>query len=268
MSIVSDNIKYLRKQLKLTQEQFAARIGIKRSLLGAYEEGRADPRLNNLLNMSKEFRIPVDTLISKDVRNLPLNEKSDGLDHSYSEQSTKILSITVDRDNNENIEIVPQKASAGYLNGYGDPEYLEELPKFQLPVLPKYKTYRAFEIYGDSMLPLPSGTFVIGQYVEGLHEIRNGKTYVLLTKSEGIVYKRVFNQINDNGNLFLVSDNKAYSPYQVSASDVLELWEAKAYIGLSLPEESSGTEMTLNKLTEIVIELQQEVMRLKNTEKA
>src|SRR3546814_6005241 len=44
--------------------------------------------------------------------------------------SVRVLSITVDGDDKENIELVPVKASAGYLNGYADPEYIAELPKF------------------------------------------------------------------------------------------------------------------------------------------
>lgn len=263
MTVVSKNIKYLRKQKKLTQEQFAVKIGIKRSLLGAYEEGRADPRLNNLLNMAKEFGVSVDMLISQDVSASPDGTSLVDKDRLNPGQATKVLSITVDENNKENIEIVPQKAAAGYLNGYSDPGYLQELPKFQLPILPQNRSYRAFEIQGDSMLPLPSGTIVIGLYVENLSDIRNGKTYVILSKTEGVVYKRVFNQVHDNGNLFLVSDNKVFSPYSIPASEVLEVWQATAYIGLDFPEAGRGSDMTLVKLTEIVMDLQQEVIRLK-----
>lgn len=268
MSIVSNNIKALRKQLGFTQEQFAERIGIKRSLLGAYEEGRADPRLNNLQNMAKEFGVSVDLLISKDVSNMTRQE----LQRLVEEQSKalppdeklKVLSITVDQQDRENIELVPQKAAAGYLNGYADPEYLEELPRFQLPMLPGNGTYRAFEITGDSMLPLLSGTVVIGQYVESYKDIRNGKTYVLVTSKEGVVYKRAFNYVEENGKLFLVSDNKTFSPFEVAIEDVLEIWEAKAFISLQFPDPETKVDMTMDKLTSIVLDLQQEVIKLKN----
>lgn len=264
MSIVSQNLKYLRRRSGLTQEQMAEKIGIKRSLLGAYEEGRADPRLNNLLKISDIFDIAVDNLIGVDLTQsdptaaLPTGKKN--------ESAPKVLAITVDTQDNENIEIVPQKAAAGYLNGYADPEYIEELPKFQLPVLPKNATYRAFEISGDSMLPLQPGTIVIGQYVERARDIKNGKTYVLVTHKEGVVYKRVFNYLEENGKLFLVSDNTQYSPYEISGEDILELWEAKAYISLHFPDpaENGEEQLTLKKLSGIVMELQQEIIKLKN----
>ena len=112
------------------------------------------------------------------------------------------------------------------------------------------------------MLPLESGTVVIGRYLESVADIVNGRTYVLVTGKEGIVYKRVFNYVEENGKLFLVSDNKVYSPYEIEIGDVLEVWEAKAFISVSFPEPDG--EMTLEKLTGIVIDLQQEVIKLKS----
>ena len=159
MSLVSENIKYLRKKLGLTQEQFAERIGIKRSLLGAYEEARADPRISNLINMAKVFGTSVDIMINKDVSKLSDSE----INTSQFKRGKEVLAITVDSEGKENVELVPQKAAAGYLNGYADADFIQELPKFSLPILPTNATYRAFEISGDSMLPILPGTIIIGR---------------------------------------------------------------------------------------------------------
>lgn len=70
MTIVSNNIKYLRRLNGLTQEQFARRIGIKRSLLGAYEEARANPNLENLKMIAQVFGTSVDALIKTDIRRI------------------------------------------------------------------------------------------------------------------------------------------------------------------------------------------------------
>ncbi len=259
MTLVSKNIKYLRKKSGFTQEQFSERIGIKRSLLGAYEEGRADPRLNNLLNIAKEFNLSVDTLISENVEDISVNQIG-GLSKPNQEK-LRILAITTDKEDNENIELVPQKASAGYLNGYADPEYLKELPKFQLPFLSKSGTYRAFEITGDSMLPLSPGTIIIGKYIENINDLVDNNTYVLVTGKEGVVYKRVINNTTEQGTLKLISDNKTYAPYEIEAEEVLEIWESKAFISLAFPEPDG--EFTLDRLANIVMDLQQEVIKLK-----
>jgi len=259
MSIVSNNIKFLRKREHLTQEQLAQKIGIKRSLIGAYEEGRADPRLNNLLKMSELFRVSVDTLISRDIPNLDAS-----FDKSWeNEVKTRILSITVDPGGVENIELIPQKASAGYLNGYADPEYLEELPKFRLPFLSGSGTYRAFEITGDSMLPLEQGTIIIGKYLESINDLKDNKTYILLTTSEGIVYKRVSTSSLSDGKLLLVSDNKNYPPYEIKNDDVLEIWEAVMYISKNFPAAQITEKADIEELKNMVLGLQQEVIKLK-----
>lgn len=254
MSIIAENIKFLRKKAGFTQEQFANEVGIKRSVVGAYEEARAEPRLQTLISIANVLNVVADDLISKD-----LTKGKEG----QPREKVKILSITVDQEENENVELIPQKAAAGYLNGYADPEYLSELPKFHLPMLPKNATYRAFEISGDSMLPIPSGSIVIGKYVDSFAEIKNGKTYVLLTDKEGVVYKRVFNYIDEKGSLYLVSDNKTYSAYEVAAKDVIEIWEAKAYISIEFPDPDSKNELSLDKIAGMVMDLQNEVKDMK-----
>ena len=262
MSLISENLKYLRKKKGLTQEQMAQEAGIKRSLLGAYEEGRAEPRVGTLLKFADIFGLPIEQLINTEQSE---EGKASGIKQIQSSngKGLKVLSITTDKQGKENIELVPQKAAAGYMNGYADPEYIEVLPKFQLPMLPGNATYRAFEISGDSMLPLRSGTIIIGQYVENTSSLKNGKAYVLVTRDEGIVYKRIY-RYSDNPELFcMVSDNRKYSTYDVNGNDILEIWEAKAFISMQLPDPETDETLSLQKLGEIVLDLQQEVIKLK-----
>ena len=228
---VNENIRFLRKKKGWTQEKFSKKIGIKRSLVGAYEEGRTDPRLSNLLKMCEVFSISLDNILKKDVSTLP-----EGQYLKNEDQNVKVLSITVDKIGKENIELINQKASAGYLNSYSDFEFIENLPKFQLPFLNFSGTHRAFEIKGDSMLPLTSGSIVIGKFIEDLSFVKDGKTYVLLTKEDGIIYKRV--QVLDN-TIKLISDNKEYDPYAISSYDILEIWEGIAFFSLDFPNPNN-----------------------------
>ncbi|MFC6999768.1 XRE family transcriptional regulator [Rufibacter roseus] len=251
--MLSTNLKYLRKQYNLTQVQLAEKLEIKRSLIGAYEEGRAEPKLVTLMKMAQVFQLSVDELINP---NLPNNLKAG---NSAKASNVKVLSITVDSQDRENIELVPYKASAGYLNGYADPEFMEELPKFRLPMIQAPGTYRAFEIKGDSMLPIPSGTVIVGRYVERWQEIKDGTPAIVVSLQEGIVFKRIYQQKNQPA-LRLHSDNPAYEPYEVSLEDVVELWEAKAYISTTFPM----AEISLDKLTSLVLDLQQQVHKLKS----
>jgi transcriptional regulator with XRE-family HTH domain len=257
---INENIRFLRKQQAWTQDQFAQKLLIKRSLVGAYEEGRAEPRLELLQKMAELFGTSVDKLIGTDVTLARKGEES------YS-RGKEVVIITMDSSKKENIELVPHKAAAGYLNGYADPEFVKELPKFRLPVLSQ-GTYRAFEISGDSMLPILPGTIVVGEYVDDLRHLKNGKTYVLVTKREGVVYKRVFNYLDESGKLFLVSDNRQYAPYQVDAEEVVEAWSAKAYISVQFPDVEAKNDVSVEQLAGLVLDLQKDILEIKSEKKS
>lgn len=260
MTLISNNLKFLRKRNHWTQEQCADHLGIKRSLLGAYEEGRADPPLENLLKIAEVFHLSVDELVVTDLSRIS-SQTFEGKETG--EPTLKILSITVDSNDQENIELVQQKAAAGYLNGYADPDYIESLPRFRLPMLPDGGTYRAFEISGDSMLPINPGTVIIGQYLEKLSDMKDGRTYIVVTQNEGLVYKRVYNRITEDKSLEMVSDNANYSSYRVPAGEVLEIWEARAFISSQFPDPSAKPEMSMERLAGMVLDLQNQVARLK-----
>jgi len=252
MSIISSNIKFLRKKRGLTQQQFADQVGIKRSLVGAYEEERAEPKYDLLKTIAAFFDISIDDFI-KETINEKWQPKPKG--------NLRILSISIDKDGAENIEMVPVKASAGYLNGYADPEYVAALPKFYLPMF-KQGTFRAFEIKGDSMLPLVSGTVIIGEYVENWADVKSGETYVIVSKSDGVVYKRIGNKFRENKKLKLLSDNPVYEPYEINGEDVLEIWKGKGYISTHLPEPTP--EPTMESLTAMMAQMQRSIAGLKS----
>lgn len=255
MSNISANLKYLRKKKGHTQQQFADLMEIKRSLVGAYEEDRAEPKYELLKKIAEYYELTMDEFINEVINDKWKPKlKSQG-------SNLRILSISVDHNDKENIEMVPVKASAGYLNGFSDPEYIRELPKFQLP-LPSLQqgTFRAFEIVGDSMLPIQPGSVIIGEYMDNWNDVKTGETYVIISKNEGVVYKRAGNRFKENKNLKLVSDNKMYDPYLVPADDILEIWKAKAYISSSLPDPTP--EPTIETLTNMMSQMQKSISQM------
>ncbi len=253
MANISSNLKYLRKKKGLTQQQFADSMEIKRSLVGAYEEERAEPKYELLKKFAEFYELSMDELINETI-NDKWKSKPKG-----DPANIRILSISVDSDDNENIELVPVKASAGYLNGFSDPQFISALPKFHLPMF-KQGTYRAFEINGDSMLPLQSGTIVVGEYLENWNELKPNDTYVIISKGDGLVYKRVGNKFKENKSLKLISDNPVYEPYNIAGEDVLEIWKAKAYISTSFPEPTP--EPTLETITSMMSQMQKSLKNL------
>jgi transcriptional regulator with XRE-family HTH domain len=249
MSYAGKNLRYLRKLRGWTQEEFANKLGVKRSLIGAYEEERAEPKLEVLETMSSIFKLSLDELLLQDMTAV----KGSG---NYLEQRRNMKSAG--GNNSVEIQFVPLKAAAGYLNGYADPDFLDELNTFTLPMLAPGQ-YRAFEIVGDSMMPTPSGSVIVGEKVEALDDVRNSNTYVLLSKSDGIVYKRLVKNAKPKDTLTLVSDNPVYEPYNVKSEDVLEVWKA-VYI---LQKASLVQRWDVGQLAGIVNNLQEQVAGLK-----
>jgi transcriptional regulator with XRE-family HTH domain len=253
---LGQNIKYLRKKFGLTQDQLAEKIGVTRPAIGSYEEGRASPKIQALQDLSTYFNISIDKLVNRDLS--VIGDISDQ-EAAYNEPS-RVLATVVDPDNRELISIVPAKASAGYLNGYADPEYVGSLPHFALPLpeIAKERSYRAFQVRGDSMEPIPAGAYIIGEYVTDWHSIKDGKTYVLVTRDEGVVYKRVY--LHPSGELWLKSDNPVYEPFTIHMNRLLEIWKAVGYISSILPEPDAPT---INKLSVMIHEMRKEIDGLK-----
>jgi len=251
MSKIAKNIAHLRKLRKFTQEQFADEIGIKKSRLGAYEESRSSPPIEMLIKLADYFKLPIDVLVRRD---LTLSQEIPFIEVGV---QRVLFPIVVDESNQDLIEVVGVKASAGYTEGYGDPEFIDELPKMKLPFMPPGK-FRAFPIKGDSMLPLREGAFVVGRFVDGPQQIVEGNTYILVTLTDGIVYKRVY---KDRQNLMLYSDNSFYTPYDISVKEIVEVWEFTCSINTKEFEQ----ETIENKaILQAIKELKQEVQTLRS----
>jgi len=239
MNIFASNIKLLRKRRGRTQDETAFILGMKRSTLSGYENEVAQPGIDALLAFSKYFGISVDTMLKVDLSKLSQSELSQlekGYDVFITGSKIRILTTTVDNDNNENIEVVNQKASAGYRIGYSDPEYIKILPTFHMPFLSKEKKYRTFQISGDSMLPIPDGSWVTGEFVQNWNLIRDGQPYIILTLDDGIMFKVVANRIKTNGYLTMNSLNPLYDSYNINIKDVREVWKFVHFISSAIPE--------------------------------
>lgn len=260
----SNNIKLLRTRRNKTQDIVARELGMSRSTLNSYENGSVkNPTLEALMGFSKYFKVSIDTLVKMDLGKLSgfqLAELERGHDVYITGSKLRVLATTVDSENKENVEAVPLKAKAGYKNGYADPDFIKKLPTFQLPILFNDRKYRMFQIDGDSMLPIPDQSWVIGEYVENWHDIRNGHAYILLTQDEGIVFKNVFNQLKKKKKLELHSLNTEYKPYDLDVNDVKEVWKFCNYISSEIPEPVRHKDELLG----LVEKMEEELMVIKN----
>ncbi|MBW4362020.1 XRE family transcriptional regulator [Flavobacterium taihuense] len=253
MSLFSDNIRTLRVKQKISQEKLAESLCITRGRYVKYEDGTSEAPYDILKKIAHYYHISIDLLLSVDVR------KIDSQDLLKLENNRLVLPIMVDREGENFIEVVTQKVKAGYLNGYADPEYIESLQQISLPFLGSGK-HRGFPVEGDSMPPHEDGSIIIGRYVESLGEVLDGKTYIFITKSEGMVYKRL--NKNKKNALVLESDNRLYPNYEVKASDILEIWEYECNIGRSDRKAEISEPLSVK---EMFLELKRDISEVKES---
>lgn len=232
LPIFAKNLKALRKAKGWTQQELSDRMGIKRAALGAYEEGRSEPRLANVLAMADLLGVSADAM----MRGVDPQEAQE---NRTSGQQLRVLTVPVNPETSEeHVAVVPVRAAAGYLAGYGDPDFVQMLPTFDLPIpeVSPYRTYRLFQIEGDSMLPIPSGSYILASFEPDWNHSGGMRPYVVVTRNDGIVFKRIENRLDtDQKDFRMISDNPDYPPYSVHPDEISEVWRAQAYLAFDWP---------------------------------
>jgi transcriptional regulator with XRE-family HTH domain len=258
VNYLGSNLRILRKQKNWTQADLANTLKVNRSLIGAYEEARSEPRLATLQILCHIFKVSLEDLLNK-----PLDKKAPS--KISSPGNLRILSVATEANGDELISLIPQKAAAGYTQGYADSEYIESLKAISLPLpeLQQSGTLRIFQIEGDSMLPVQPGSYIIGEFVEDWRSIKNNLSYILLTLNDGIVYKRVENELAQNNRLLLKSDNRDYKPYYLEGDQILELWLAKGVLSFQVPQEQDMRDAENNLILASLEEMRKEMQQIK-----
>lgn len=256
---IGTNLKVLRKHFGNSQEEMSSLLKLTRSSYSGYENNVAEPSLGTLVLLSDTYGISLDIILKKDLSsysennlNNLLNEETD-----LSGANLRVLTSLVNENNEELIEMIPEKARAGYSLGYSDPEYLKILPTFSLPFLSKDRKYRSFPIKGDSMPPVSEGSYVVAEYIQNWMLIKNETPCIVVTKEDGIVFKIVYNHLTENQTFMLHSTNPIYEPYEVNVKDIIEIWKFVNYISPDLPEIKLDDQQIHRSIQQIQQELKE-----------
>lgn len=170
--------------------------------------------------------------------------------------------VVVDDDDNDRIPLVSVKAQAGYLEGYDDSNYIEELPTYSLPEM-RNGTYRMFQVSGFSMYPtLQDGSYVIGKFVEDWEWLGDNRVCVVVTERDGVIVKRVTNRAREKGFLYCKSDNRDYKHIKVMLEDIKEIWECQAHISFEFLDPVTNYQ----KIAELEVNLSELQDKVKNLE--
>ncbi len=241
MESIHEKIREIILYFHLNNNSFSKRLGVTSTTIDSITNGRPQPDgtrkrtkpgYDLLTSIINEFNINPDYLFGKSTAMLQSDTKK------IQTYAGIPQVVAVNHQGDENVVYVPIKARAGYLDGYGDAEYIETLPSFNMPHL-NNGTYRCFEVQGNSMVrTFFDGDLVFGKYVEDLSDIKDGRVYVIVSHNDGIVLKRVINRIEERGKLILKSDNKDgnYPTYTMNVEDIMEVWYVTMFASKQMPE--------------------------------
>ena len=136
MSYFGVNIKKLRRLKSLSQTDLAKLVGLKRGALGAYEEGRSEPKIETIINVANFFSIQIDGLLT---RELSINELLN-FDTALTTDESQL------RKTYPKIPFITKSNNLDYLNYHDKESFVSKMPYIEWPVQDYSKTFRFYEI--------------------------------------------------------------------------------------------------------------------------
>ncbi|TGD79603.1 XRE family transcriptional regulator [Hymenobacter wooponensis] len=221
MSNVGKNIRKLRTVKKLSQAAFAELFGLARPSVGAYEEGRSEPKMETLIQIAQHFGLSVDLLLTKE---LTVNELYN-FDLYKQKGTTPTAAPLAEADRQQHLTpYVPATRMLEYIVQHHATPFIDGLTTLTFPhnLGP---TTRAFEIAGADMQPtLRHQDVVLCCHVDKASpRLHVGRLYAFVTQSRLLV--RRLSEQKTGGLLKLRADNPDYPVQDLLLTDALEVWE-------------------------------------------
>nr|WKN37045.1 LexA family transcriptional regulator [Tunicatimonas sp. TK19036] len=221
MSVIGKNIKKIRGIKHISQAEFADIFDISRASIGAYEEGRAEPRLETIILIANYFSISIDTLLTKELSTSELRE------YDITDGKTPIITENNDKDlKKEDTPLVKRDSYVEYIVNYQHKDYINNLPFVRLPDTPQKKS-RAFEVQNDAMEAnrkgLLKGDILSCAPVLLSPEKKLSKDGVYVIVMEEDIYVRRYDHADEQ--LFFRADNPNYETLEIQRDKILELWK-------------------------------------------
>jgi len=231
---ISERIKQIFDYKKFRRySEFAESTGLSHQVASNYIKGKQKPDPDKLAQIQQSFDdIDAEWLLTGNGNMLKRKKKSE----STLENKKNTDAIWVNYERFKLVPLVSHRAQAGFLSGWGDEEYLEDLPKIPWEVDREYKGhYLTFEVSGDSMESddkpresLFEGDLLLcrevqKQYWSNKLHIKKWD-FVIIHREEGILAKRILNHDTEKGEITLHSLNDYYEDFNVSLDDLVGIF--------------------------------------------
>ncbi|MBQ4818738.1 helix-turn-helix transcriptional regulator [Aquimarina sp. MMG016] len=249
MSFFGKNIKKIRSVKGLSQQAFAELFDLKRGTLGAYEEGRSEPKIETIIKIANYFSIQIDALLTNE---LTVNEllKFKGDLTTYAED--------VKREQFPLIPCITDNTSSEYVTLFDKENFIKELPTIQLPINPA-KEFRGYTVSNLEMTSHDNGFYpkdiVIGEKVPSqvIKKLNNG-TLVFVVVDDKLIFRRLY--ITKNSAV-LRADHKNIEDEEFPVADIKEMWRVRYVFCKRIPEFA-------DQMQDKLLMIEQELMKMKD----
>ena len=251
MSFFGKNIKKIRSIKGLSQQAFAEVFDLKRGTLGAYEEGRSEPKIETIINVANYFSITIDDLLTSELTvNKLLRFKGDLTLNDKLLTGELFANVPCVTENNVN----------NYIEYYDKPQFIADLPHLSLPINTE-KTFRAYTVSNLEMTNHDQGLYpkdvVIGELVpKTVYKKLNTGTLVLVLINNELILRRMYVAGNQ---VVLRAEHKNIDDKTFALKDVKELWRVRYVFFRRMPEFTDAVEDRLMMLEQEFIKLRKKL---------
>jgi transcriptional regulator with XRE-family HTH domain len=198
----------LRKKKNITQNDFANKLGLKRTTITNYETGTSSPDNERLVAIAKILGVSIDDLLTKDLSSFKTGIVSE-------------TSTLYETPKYEGIPLLPIGAFAG-ISSNTDYSIMSNSieDRYVVPLFGKTEVDFMIQVKGNSMQPkYNSGDVVACKFIKELTFIQWNKTYVIDTKSQGTIIKRL-KKPREKDMVTCLSDNIEFDDFELPISEI------------------------------------------------
>jgi phage repressor protein C with HTH and peptisase S24 domain len=156
------------------------------------------------------------------------------------------------------IPLLDVAAAANSISGFIANDHPEVTDHILLPnsMAKRGKKYIGFPVVSDSMSPTLYVNDILIVSLSDKDSIKDGFIYVIATKDNGVIVKRVKNRLREHGFISCRSDNRIYKSINIQENDIVSIFEVLCKIGYNLSNDNVATLDLISKLEDRIDDIE------------
>ena len=237
MSFFGKNIKKIRGVKGLSQQAFAEVFSLKRATLGAYEEGRSEPKIDTIIKVANYFSISIDDILTKEITVNQLLSFDGGI-------TTDVNQVV--KGSFTKVPFVNALNSKMFIDDFKTSQSYSSLPTITVPVEASLHLL-AVTVQDLIMVSNDEGLFpgdvVVGSSIDS-KDLVQGDVVVVLVHDE--LHIRRYN--TSSTGYSLLADHVNIPPIVISFEIAVHFWKISYVFLKRYPKFASKLEARINQL--------------------